>query len=381
MSIETQATDDLIHITSTVLRLTVDGVAVTLRLAGHAAQYLGASLAARFKASTLKSSGEVQLKALLKQGAPLNAVALERADAERFQTLAKEMGLLFNIKHDKVNYDGNFDIDGLSTIIFRQQDTQMVNSMLERLRTNSLAQASMEMVPVPPEAQQEEPVADWAADRDAESNTGENKEQLTADSKEILLERSTGEALEGTWSVVGTIEHVDKTLFVLESDSDGYTEQVGHVFVDADRRIYAENVHDVPMHPAQNRVEFYTVHLYNEQGESAVEVSDHALDKDEMAAMAAEHGFMGDTDVSVTRYYETVSGETQLTPDRKAEILQTIQSDRSLDDATILGRRHYTVNADHAPQREAQRTGQLDDMLSDMLSDMHPSHAGQDISL
>ena len=163
MSIETQAADDMLHITTSIFRLTVDGMVVTLRLAGHAAQYLGVHLAARCKAASMKDSGEVQLRSLIKHGAPLNVVALSREDAERFQALAKETGLLFHLKHDQVDYDGNYRIDGLSTIIFRQQDTQLVNSMLERIQANSLAQASMEMTPAPPEAQQmQQPATDWA---------------------------------------------------------------------------------------------------------------------------------------------------------------------------------------------------------------------------
>lgn len=171
MSIEAQAMEDIFYVASKTLRITVDGLSVILRVAGASAKTAAASIAAHLKSSSTKEMGEVSLRAMIKRKEPFDMVAMNPADAVKFQTLAKQTGLLYSVQADKPDYDG-MQVDGLTTVLFRQQDAPLVKSMMERLHIGTLFETStqgfQDIIPEQAQAQgvptNTEPMANWMPD-------------------------------------------------------------------------------------------------------------------------------------------------------------------------------------------------------------------------
>lgn len=164
MNEEIQAVDAMLYAAGQTMRVTVDAAVVVLRLSGHAAKQLAASLLAHLKSSTQKEMGEISLRAMVKRGEPFDMIAINPADANKFQRLAKQTGLLYSIHADEPDYD-NMQIDGLTTILYRQQDAPLVNSILQRCQINTLGTMQAEPYPdaaSPDLAQTTEPTAAWA---------------------------------------------------------------------------------------------------------------------------------------------------------------------------------------------------------------------------
>lgn len=141
-----QAADDMLYVAGKTMRITVDAAVVVLRFSGRAAQQLAASLLAHLKSSSQKETGKISVRAMAKRGEPFDMAAIDPADAEKFQRLAKQTGLLYSIHADNPDYD-KMQIDGLTTILYRQQDAQLVNSILQRCQINTLATMQAESFP------------------------------------------------------------------------------------------------------------------------------------------------------------------------------------------------------------------------------------------
>lgn len=172
MSIETtQSIDEMIYITIKMLRITVDGLNVILRTSGASVKTAAAAIAAHLKSSSTKEMGEVSLRAMIKRKEPFDMAAMHPADATKFQMLAKQTGLLYSIQADKPDYDG-MQVDGLTTVLFRQQDSPLVKSMMERLHISTLFETSTQgFQDIPPEQAQAqdtsrntESIANWTQD-------------------------------------------------------------------------------------------------------------------------------------------------------------------------------------------------------------------------
>lgn len=171
-----QAADDMLYVAGRTMRITVDAAIVVLRFSGHAAQQLTASLLAHLKSSSQKETGEISVRAMAKRGEPFDMAAIDPADAEKFQRLAKQTGLLYSIHADKPDYD-KMQIDGLTTILYRQQDAQLVNSILQRCQINTLATMQAESFPdaASPDIAQTVSPAVWAN----QENTSETIPDMT----------------------------------------------------------------------------------------------------------------------------------------------------------------------------------------------------------
>lgn len=68
------------------------------------------------------------------------------ADASKFVALAKQTGLLYSIHQDKQDYD-KMQVDGLNTVLYRQQDAALVNSIMQRCQINSLGNLQADTYP------------------------------------------------------------------------------------------------------------------------------------------------------------------------------------------------------------------------------------------
>lgn len=171
-----QAADDMLYVTGKLLRVTVDAAVVILRFSGHATKQLVASTLAHLKSSSQKETGEISVRAMAKRGEPFDMAAIDPADAEKFQRLAKQTGLLYSIHADKPDYD-HMQIDGLTTILYRQQDASLVNSILQRCQIHTLGTMEAESFPdaASPDIAQTVPPTVWAA----QEHTGETIPNMT----------------------------------------------------------------------------------------------------------------------------------------------------------------------------------------------------------
>ena len=80
-------------------------------------------------------------------------LAMETVDAGKFRRLANQVGLLYSIRADKPDYD-DMTVDGLTSVLYRQQDAPLVKSILERLHINTLVTAQTEdIAEITPEQQ------------------------------------------------------------------------------------------------------------------------------------------------------------------------------------------------------------------------------------
>lgn len=141
---DVMAAEDVLYMSRKMLRLTLDTVDVTLRFVGTSAKSVAALIGAHWKNSTNKEMGEISLKAMVKRKEPFDMIALSPADAEKFQNLAKQTGLLYSMAKDTQDYDGIPNVDGLTSVLYRQQDAPLVKSMLERLQIHTLCSSKTE---------------------------------------------------------------------------------------------------------------------------------------------------------------------------------------------------------------------------------------------
>lgn len=135
-----RAFDELLYASSKIIRLSVDLINVTLRFTGESAKGVAALVAAHMKNSVKKDMGEITVRAMVKRKEPFDMIAMESTNAAKFRELAKQVGLLYSIRQDNPDYD-KMQIDGLTSILYRQQDAPLVRSILERLHINTLCSA------------------------------------------------------------------------------------------------------------------------------------------------------------------------------------------------------------------------------------------------
>ena len=117
-----------------IVRISLEGVDYTLRLAGSAATRIAALLVAAFKSpetggtNTLKPSGKERLKTMLKSGQPLKIFGVKNKDLEHFAKEAKRYGCVYCALRDK-----NAKPDDLVDLMVRVEDSPKLDRILERL--------------------------------------------------------------------------------------------------------------------------------------------------------------------------------------------------------------------------------------------------------
>lgn len=149
-----RAAEDMMAASGKAIKLTVDLTTVVLRFVGHSAMGMAAMVAAHMKGSRKKEMGEISVRAMVKRQEPFDMIALEPHDATKFQELANQVGLLYSIREDTPDYDG-MQVDGLTSVLFRQQDAPLVRSIMERLQISSLCSAqTAAMYPYEPQQSQ-----------------------------------------------------------------------------------------------------------------------------------------------------------------------------------------------------------------------------------
>lgn len=122
-----------------IVRISLEGMDYTLRLAGTGAKQLAALLVAAFKSpdtgkgSILKPSGKERLKTMLKSGQPLKIFGIKNKDLEQFAKEAKRYGVVYCALRDK-----NAKPDDLVDLMVRVEDSSKLDRILERLEFMSV---------------------------------------------------------------------------------------------------------------------------------------------------------------------------------------------------------------------------------------------------
>lgn len=110
-----------------LVRIYLEGVGFTLKIAGEGSKNLIAFLIALSKDNT-QTKGKSRISNMIKTGKELKIFTLKEKDLKNFSKLAKQYGVLYcvlaNKKMDK--------IDGVVDIMVRQEDAAKINRLVER---------------------------------------------------------------------------------------------------------------------------------------------------------------------------------------------------------------------------------------------------------
>lgn len=130
-----------------VVRLSLEGMEVALKLTGTAAKHMAVMLYAVMKEQEkTKTKGKTRLTSLLKSGKPLTVFTVRNQDLRQFTKEAKKYGVVYcalrGIKKDP---------DGMCDLLVRSEDAPKINRIVERFQL-----ASVETVDIQQTTEKEE---------------------------------------------------------------------------------------------------------------------------------------------------------------------------------------------------------------------------------
>ena len=112
-----------------VVRFSLEGMEVAMKITGSAAKEMAILLAAALKAEQ-KTAGKARLSAMLKSGKELTVFSLPQKDLKKFVQEAKKYGVLYCTIRDRGKKDENAAVD----IITRAEDAPKINRVVERFK-------------------------------------------------------------------------------------------------------------------------------------------------------------------------------------------------------------------------------------------------------
>lgn len=111
-----------------VVRLSLEGMEVTAKIAGAGAKQIAAILYALMKDQN-KTHGKARLSSMLRSGQELKVFTVPNKDLKKFQQQAKRYGVLYcALRKDKT------DPDGMTDIMARAIDASKINRIVERFK-------------------------------------------------------------------------------------------------------------------------------------------------------------------------------------------------------------------------------------------------------
>lgn len=117
-----------------LIKIYLDGVGFTLRIAGEGSKNLITFLIALSK-DNKQTKGKTRLTNMLKTGKELKIFTIRAEDLKKFSQEAKNYGVLYCVLADKKNEK----IDGLVDIMVRQEDASKVDRIAERFNFTDIA--------------------------------------------------------------------------------------------------------------------------------------------------------------------------------------------------------------------------------------------------
>lgn len=119
-----------------VVRMTLEGTEVAVRLAGTGAKELAILLYAVLK-DQKKTRGKMRLTNMLRSGKELKVFAVRDGDLVKFCQEAKKYGVLYTVLKDR---DAK---DGLTDIMVRAEDASKINRIFERFKLATVDMGSV----------------------------------------------------------------------------------------------------------------------------------------------------------------------------------------------------------------------------------------------
>ena len=119
-----------------VVRMSLEGTEVAVRLAGSGAKQLAVLFYALLK-DQKKTKGKIRLTNMLRSGKELKVFAVKDQDLKKFISEAKKYGVLFTVLKDR---DAN---DGLTDILVRAEDASKINRIFERFQLSTVDMGSV----------------------------------------------------------------------------------------------------------------------------------------------------------------------------------------------------------------------------------------------
>mgnify|MGYP002545186522 FL=1 len=112
-----------------VVRFSLEGMEVAMKITGTAAKEMAILLAAALKAEQ-KTAGKARLSSMLKSGKELTVFSLPQKDLKKFVQEAKKYGVLYCTIRERQSKDPNAVVD----IITRAEDAPKINRVVERFK-------------------------------------------------------------------------------------------------------------------------------------------------------------------------------------------------------------------------------------------------------
>lgn len=116
-----------------VVKMTLEGVDVAVRITGRIAERVAMYLLAKSK-ETKTTKGKTSLNNMLKSGSPLKIFTLKREELEQFHKETKKYGVLYTALIDKKQTD----LDGMVDIMVRAEDAPKINRIVERFKLSAV---------------------------------------------------------------------------------------------------------------------------------------------------------------------------------------------------------------------------------------------------
>ena len=162
-----------------IVRLSLEGFEVAVKLTGSAAKNIAVLLASVLKQEINQSSktrGKARLTNMIKSGKELKVFSIPQGDLKKFTEQAKKYGVLYCVLRDKNSKGENVPID----IIARAEDASKIQRIVERFELGKVDKAS-----IVSEAEKD------VADREAAAN-----EVPTKTRGELIVEEAMGKPIQ-----------------------------------------------------------------------------------------------------------------------------------------------------------------------------------------
>ena len=121
-----------------MVKMTLEGTQVALKITGSAAKNVTAILMALSK-NKIRTKGKTSLGNMLKSGKELKVFSLKQDDLNKFVKAAKKYGVLYHVLIDKKQSKK----DGMVDILVRGEDAAKINRIFERFNLSSFDRATV----------------------------------------------------------------------------------------------------------------------------------------------------------------------------------------------------------------------------------------------
>ena len=112
-----------------IVRMSLEGMEVMLKISGQGAKLVAVRLAAALKEEE-KTRGRSRITSMIKSGKPLKVYELQQKDLKTFAYEARRYGVLYTVLRDK---NGNSD-KATVDIVTRVEDASKIQRITERFK-------------------------------------------------------------------------------------------------------------------------------------------------------------------------------------------------------------------------------------------------------